>query len=79
MRSREQWEKQWPQYQTRWLAYCADQRLRPDRAHAYGFTVWMSPLIREFNKDSPGRTLFEPEVFSAWIWNRVVENRKVRV
>ena len=81
---RKKWENKFPNYQTRWLAYCVDQKLNPnwqielkESASAFGFIIWMSPIISEFKKNHPesciGDHISDQAAFSTWIWERVAK------
>ena len=71
---REEWEKKWPQYQTRWLAYCAQTHFSPEVWTRYLFTNWISRMVSEYEANHNCDLITDQDHFSEWLWQMVENN-----
>jgi len=68
---REGWEERYPQYQTRWLAYCSATQNDPAHWTGHEFIIWIDKMLIRY-----GRGLLldqDQEAFSAFIWQEVYQ------
>jgi len=68
------WERSFPDYQTRWLAYCAHLCVHPIIPRPFEFVSWMRGKIAEFRAvegiASGEFTSAQQDKFSAYLWGQ---------
>ena len=69
MSKRDEWERLYPQYQTRWLAYCSATGNVPAHWTNGDFIIWIDRMLIRY-----GKSLLldqDQQAFSDFLWQEV--------